>query len=86
MSVAAAPVSLLPSVELGFLFPTPSPTFISCRIFHDGLSDWCEVVPCYSFDLHFSNVNSDIEQLFTSLLLIYVSSLEKCLLGLRFIF
>ena len=62
------------------------PTFISCRIFHDGLSDWCEVVPCYSFDLHFSNVNSDIEQLFTSLLVIYVSSLEKCLLGLRFIF
>ena len=23
--------------------------------FNDGHSDWCEVVPCCSFDLHFSN-------------------------------
>ena len=26
-----------------------------CRLFNDGHSDWCEVVPYYSFDLHFSN-------------------------------
>ena len=30
------------------------PTFIVCRLFH-GHSDWCEVVPHCSFDLHFSN-------------------------------
>ena len=23
--------------------------------FHDGHSDWCEVIPHFSFDLHFSN-------------------------------
>ena len=28
---------------------------ICCRLFNDGHSDWCEVVPHYSFDLHFSN-------------------------------
>ena len=38
----------------GFLFSTPSPAFIICRLFNDGHSDWCEVVPYYSLDLHFS--------------------------------
>ena len=32
----------------------PSPTFI-CRLFNDGHSDWCEVIPHGSFDLHFSS-------------------------------
>ena len=27
----------------------------SCRLFDDGHSDWCEVIPHYSFDLPFSN-------------------------------
>ena len=31
---------------------TPSP---ACRLFDDGHSDWCEVIPHCSFDLHFSN-------------------------------
>ena len=26
-----------------------------CRRFNDGHSDWCEVIPHYGFDLHFSN-------------------------------
>ena len=26
-----------------------------CRFFDDGHSDWCEVIPHCSFDLHFSN-------------------------------
>ena len=38
-----------------FLFSTPSPAFIVCRFFDDGHSDWCEVTPHCSFDLHFSN-------------------------------
>ena len=34
---------------------TPSLAFIVCRLFDDGLSDWCEVIPLCSFDLHFSD-------------------------------
>ena len=37
------------------LFFTPSPAFIACRRFDDYCSDWCEVIPYCSFDLHFSN-------------------------------
>ena len=29
--------------------------FIVCRLFDNGHSDWWEVMPHYSFDLHFSN-------------------------------
>ena len=29
--------------------------FIICRLFDDGHSDWCDVIPHYGFDLHFSN-------------------------------
>ena len=44
-----------PAMQVGFLFSTPSPAFIVCRLFDDGHSDLCEVVSHYSFDLHFSN-------------------------------
>ena len=43
------------SVEGGSLFSTPSPAFIVCRLFNDGHSEWCEVVPHCSFALHSSN-------------------------------
>ena len=43
----------IPTVQEGSLFSTSSPVFI-CRFF-DGHSDWCEVIPHCSFDLHFSN-------------------------------
>ena len=29
--------------------------FIVCRFFDNSHSDWCEVIPNCSFDLHFSN-------------------------------
>ena len=38
----------------GHLF-TPYPSFIVCRLFDDGHSDWCELIPHCSFDLYFSN-------------------------------
>ena len=34
---------------------TLSLAFIVCRLFDDGHSDWCEIVPHCGFDLHFSN-------------------------------
>ena len=45
-----------PTVQEGSHFSTPSPAFIVCRfLFDNGHSNWCEVVPHRSFDLHFSN-------------------------------
>ena len=39
----------------GSLFSTLSLACITCVLFVDGDSDWCEVVPHYSFDLYFSD-------------------------------
>ena len=44
-----------PTVQDASLFSTSSPAFIVCRFFDDGHSDQYEVMPHYSFDLHFSN-------------------------------
>ena len=41
----------------GFLFSTPSLAFIVCRLLDNGCSDWCEVVPYCSLDLHFLKNN-----------------------------
>ena len=51
------------------LFSTSSPVFAICRLFNDGHSERCVVVPHCSFDLHFSN--SDSENFMT-----YVSFLD----------
>ena len=37
--------TFLPTVQEGSLFSTPSPAFIVCRLFDDGHSDKCEVIP-----------------------------------------
>ena len=39
----------------GFPFLHTVSTFIICRLFDDGHSDQYEMIPHYSFDLHFSN-------------------------------
>ena len=44
-----------PTVQEGSLFSTPSPAFIVCKLFDDGLLDQCEVISHCSLDLHFSN-------------------------------
>ena len=57
-------------------FSTCFPSFIVCRFFDDGHSDWCEVILHCSFDLHFSNN----EQCWTSFhVFIGHLSLEKSL-------
>ena len=40
---------------MAFLFSTPSPAFIACRLLDSSHSDWHEMVPHCCFDLHFSN-------------------------------
>ena len=49
-STVAAPISN--EGEFPFLHTLSSMLFVD---FNDGHSDWCEVVPLCSFDLHFSN-------------------------------
>ena len=43
-----------PALLEASFFSTPFPAFIVCRFVDDGHSDWCEVIPHCSFDLHFS--------------------------------
>ena len=44
------------SVEGGSPVCTPSLALTVCRVFGNGHSDQCDALPCYSLDLHFSNV------------------------------
>ena len=44
-----------PAVQECSFFSTSSPIFIVCRLFDDGHSNWCEMIPHCSFDLHFSS-------------------------------
>ena len=42
-------------MQEGSLFSTFFVVVIVCRFFDDGHSDWCEVIPHFSFDYHFFN-------------------------------
>ena len=54
-STVAVPVYIPINSGGGFPFLTPSPAFVICRLFSGSHSDWCEMVPHCSFDLHFSD-------------------------------
>ena len=53
--IEAVQFTFLPLVQECSLCSISSPAFIVCRLFDDGHSDRCEVIPHCSFDLHFSN-------------------------------
>ena len=54
-SIVAVSIYIPTNSARGSPFSTPSPAFIVCKFFDGGHSDWCEVIPHCSFDLHFSN-------------------------------
>ena len=62
----------------GSHFSPPAPALVLCRVFDNGHSDRCEVIPHCNFYLHFL-IMSEVEHLFTHLLAICMSSLEKYL-------
>ena len=43
------------SVQEGSFFSTPSPAFISSRLFNDGNSNQSEIIPHFNIDLYFYN-------------------------------
>ena len=53
--IVAVSMYIATNVQECYVFSTPSPSFIVCRLFEDGHSDWCEVISHCHFDLHFSN-------------------------------
>ena len=60
-SIVAAPIYIPTNSVGGLIFSTPSPAFIVCRLFHNGHSDHCEVIPHFSFGLQNIKRVTDVE-------------------------
>ena len=54
-SIVIVPIYIPTNSVGGSLFCTSSPALIVCRHLDNGPSDWCELIPYCSFDLHFPN-------------------------------
>ena len=54
-SIAAAPIYISTDSVGGFPFLNTLSSIYCLWTFNDGHSDWCEVIPHCSFDLHFSD-------------------------------
>jgi len=55
LSTVVAPIYNPTNSVIGFLFSTPSPALIVCRLFDNGHSGWYKVLLHSGFDLHFFN-------------------------------
>ena len=55
-STVAEPTYIPTNRVEGSPFSTPSPAFVTCRIFNDSHSDQHEVIPHCSFDFYFSKL------------------------------
>ena len=78
-SIGVLPIYTLINSVGGFPFLCTLSSIYCLWTFGDGHSDWCKIIPHCSFDLHFSN--SDTEHLFVCMCVFatYISSMEKCL-------
>ena len=55
-SIVAIPIYIpTKSVQEGSFFSTPSPAFITSRLFNDGNSNQSEIMPHFNVDLYFYN-------------------------------
>ena len=75
-SIVAVSVCIPTNRARGSFFSTPSPAFIVCRLFDGSHSDHHKMIP-HCFDFHFSNNEWCWASFYV--LVIYMSSLEKCL-------
>ena len=74
-SIVAISIHTATNRVRGFPFLHTLSALVIRRFLNAGHSDWCELAPRFTFDLHFSD--SDVKHLFMCVLTTSLSSLEK---------